>query len=174
MKNITLIRHGEVEARYQGAYNGWIDIDLSPKGAQDMKILGLSFSESDAIYCSDLKRCQNSLSFFKTKKQIISKELREKSWGENEGKTFDEIGIEYETFMQYIYALGGETLNIFEMRVKKIWEEIKSSEHKNITVLTHGGLIRMIYCLERDIDYEESFNIDVGFGSLHHFNFEGS
>ena len=171
MTSITLIRHGEVEVRYKDAYNGWIDIDLSPKGRLDMQTLGLSLEECDLLYCSDLKRCQNSLSHFKAKQTIISKKLREKSWGLNEGKTFDEIGIEYESFMQYIYALGGESLNSFEARVKEIWSEIKSSKEKNITVITHGGVIRMIYCLERGLNYEESFSIDVGFGSLHHFSF---
>ena len=36
---LLLIRHGEVEARYQGIFGGRIDMNLSPRGRQQAKIL---------------------------------------------------------------------------------------------------------------------------------------
>ena len=36
---LLLIRHGEVEARYQGIFGGRIDMNLSPRGKRQAKML---------------------------------------------------------------------------------------------------------------------------------------
>ncbi len=120
---ITLVRHGEVDEAYHRCYNGHNDISLSAKGVNEAKKLAtvLSHQHFDAIYSSDLRRCQE------TTKQLLStvipakagihqsqltsnadslipafagmtamdvvytEALREKSWGKHEGMTFDAI-----------------------------------------------------------------------------------
>ena len=60
---ITLVRHGEVEKAYQHCYNGHNDIGLSKRGRNEAEKLALFFKEIEfnAVYCSDLKRCRETL-----------------------------------------------------------------------------------------------------------------
>src|ERR1035441_6035921 len=60
---LLLIRHGEVEARYQGIFGGRIDMNLSPRGKRQAKVLAnyLRGKTIDAIYASPMKRVQQTL-----------------------------------------------------------------------------------------------------------------
>jgi len=78
---ITLVRHGEVEEKYIGCYNGHIDIGLSAKGYEDAKKLNEYFNENDfdAIFCSNLIRTKETLKqFIKSDNVIYTKELHSK------------------------------------------------------------------------------------------------
>src|SRR5512137_1878921 len=61
---LYLIRHAEVEARYQGVFGGRIDMELSPRGHQQAAALAgyLKHKTFDAIYASPMKRVQQTLS----------------------------------------------------------------------------------------------------------------
>ena len=60
---ITLVRHGEVEEAYHRCYNGHNDIALSAKGREEAQALALLLKEKtfDAVYSSDLRRCQETV-----------------------------------------------------------------------------------------------------------------
>src|SRR5579864_8168457 len=60
---LLLIRHGEVEARYQRLFGGRIDMNLSPRGKRQAKTLAnyLEAKTIDAIYASPMKRVQQTL-----------------------------------------------------------------------------------------------------------------
>src|SRR5580698_5859091 len=60
---LLLIRHGEVEASYQKKFGGWIDMNLSPNGRRQARILAeyLRSKTIDAIYASPMKRVQQTL-----------------------------------------------------------------------------------------------------------------
>ena len=60
---ITLVRHGEVEEAYHRCYNGHNDIALSAKGREEAQALALLLKEKtfDALYSSDLRRCQETV-----------------------------------------------------------------------------------------------------------------
>lgn len=91
---ITLVRHCEVDEKYLGCYNGHIDISLSDKGYIQAKDLAQKLKDEnfDAVYCSDLLRAKESLKYFKNlNNAVYTDQLREKSWGEDEGKTYDQI-----------------------------------------------------------------------------------
>ena len=121
---VTLIRHAEVEKRYQGCYNGVIDIALSDDGYKQAKKLceKLKSCEYDAIYCSDLIRSKETLNQLNISQNIIyTDKLREKSWGRHEGLSYDEIvkkeGVEYIDFLQWISLLDGERISDY---IKKV------------------------------------------------------
>lgn len=61
---LLLIRHGEVESRYQGIFGGRIDMNLSPRGRKQAGILAGYLQEKtiDAIYASPMRRVQQTLS----------------------------------------------------------------------------------------------------------------
>jgi broad specificity phosphatase PhoE len=170
---ITLVRHAEVEEKYIGCYNGHIDIGLSKKGYADAKELKKHFkaSEFDAIFCSDLKRAKETLKeFIKNDDVIYSKELREKSWGDYEGMSFDKItsntNLTYENFKQWTDALGGEPIEEFISRVKKFFfEYLPTLKKENILVVTHSGIIKIFLHLLKNISLEEAFSISVPYTS---------
>ncbi|EQB39112.1 hypothetical protein M947_08095 [Sulfurimonas hongkongensis] len=169
---ITLVRHAEVEEKYIGCYNGHIDIGLSSKGYADAKELEKHFkaSEFDAIYCSDLKRAKETLKeFIKGDNAIYTKELREKSWGEYEGMSFDEIStnLKYINFKQWTDALGGEPIEEFISRVEKFFfEYLPALKKENVLVVTHSGVIKTFLHLLKGISLEEAFCLCVPYASF--------
>jgi len=169
---ITLVRHAEVEETYIGKYNGHIDIGLSKRGEEQAKALSakLKSEKYDKIYCSDLRRARETLSAFSFSiKPIFTKDLREKSWGRHEGKSFEEIeaeGIKYENFTQWVEALDGERVEEFEKRVVKFFKSIESSD-ENILILTHAGVIKVIQAFYQSSTLEDAFMQSLGYGEFY-------
>lgn len=162
---ITLIRHAEVDEAYHKCYNGHIDIELSSKGKKEAKELANHFFdiEFNAIFCSDLKRCKQTLaSFDLTVKPVYTAQLREKSWGKHEGKTFDDIiqneSFCYENFEQWINALDGEEYSSYITRVKDFFTGfLPSCSSGKVLVMTHAGVIRVLMHILQGISLEEAF-----------------
>ena len=169
---ITLVRHSEVIKEYQGKYNGHIDISLSDKGRSDAKELAnkLQNIKFDKIYCSDLLRAKETLEAFEyTITPIYTKDLREKSWGQHEGKSFEEIqseGIEYKNFEQWISALDGEEFITYKERLQNyFYKTILKQDCENILVITHSGVIKTILSIVKNITLEEAFSSNLDYSS---------
>jgi len=176
---ITLVRHAEVIEEYIGKYNGHIDIPISKNGKKQAKALGekLSPIKFDKIYCSDLLRAKQTLELFEFDQEVIySNQLREKSWGEDEGKSFDDIiseGREYKNFEQWINELDGETINKYTKRVEKYFNNtILNTKDKNILIVTHSGLIKTFIKIINNSSIKESFSINIPYNSFITFNKE--
>jgi len=163
---ITLVRHAEVEEAYHKRYNGHIDISLSSKGKDEAKQLAEYFKDKsfDAIFCSDLKRCKQTLDAFDLKgvHPVYTQALREKFWGKHEGKSFDEIiqseTFNYENFEQWINALDGEDYSSYIKRVETFFKGfLLESSSGNVLVMTHAGIIRVLIHILNNISLEEAF-----------------
>lgn len=171
---LTLVRHTEVEERYQNCYNGHNEIGLSKKGYMQAKELAkkLDILEFDAVFCSDLKRAKETLQHsLHVENAIFTDKLREKSWGVHEGLSFDEIiaqgEIEYINFLQWIGSLDGEPYKEYIKRVSEFFLEFLPSLNKeSVLVITHAGVIRVLLCIINNITLEEAFAIKVENGSL--------
>ena len=166
---ITLVRHGEVQEAYQQCYNGHNDIFLSAQGIGDAKKVGNLFQQQhfDAIYSSDLRRCQESTQHLITPSShpsvIYTPKLREKSWGRHEGMRFDDIvkrdGLLYEDFEQWIKALDGEDYGAYIARIKHFFTvELPQTKANTVLVITHAGVIRVLMHLLQNISLEEAFS----------------
>jgi len=166
---LTLVRHAEVEEKYQGCYNGHNEIDLSKNGHIQAKELCeiLDFLKFDRVFCSDTFRTKETLKHsLHVDKTIYTKELREKSWGKHEGMSFDEIisqdEIKYENFLQWIKALDGENHQEYIERIRKFFlEYLISLDEENILVVTHSGVIRVLMSIVHDISLQEAFSIKI-------------
>lgn len=170
--NIMLVRHAEVLESYIGKYNGHIDIPLSKHGKEQAQKLAQRFKNEnfDAIYCSDLLRARQTLEpFIRNTEVIFTSELREKSWGIHEGKSFEEIeasGIIYENFNQWIDALDGESIDLYSQRVKEYFSStILQSKKKNILVITHAGFIKILLTHIQNISIEDTFTTKLPYAS---------
>jgi len=162
---ITLVRHAEIIPEYVGKYYGHLDMPLSDHGHKQAKTLAkkLQNRDFDKIYCSDLQRAVQTLKAFKFEEKIVyTRELREKSWGKHEGKSFQEIeasGIKYENFEQWINALDGESMEEYTQGVKNyFYNTIRDSKAHNVLVITHLGVIKTFMSLYENISLQEAFN----------------
>jgi len=168
MKNIIFVRHSEVIKPYQHCYNGHLDIPLSPKGKMDAKNLAQELEQFsfDIAFCSDLVRAKETLQAFNIQcSTIYTKALREKSWGENEGLSFQQItkkGIMYHNFEQWIDALGGENQHEFSKKLIQYFKKtILKSQGNTILIVTHAGVIYTLLSYINQITLEEAFNIQI-------------
>ena len=172
--NLTLVRHAQVDEKYQGCYNGHNEIGLSNEGVSQAKKLckKLDLLKFDAIFCSDTFRAKETIKHYKYKENIeYTKVLREKSWGRHEGMSFDEItsseDIKYENFLQWINALDGEDYQLYIQRVEKFFFEfLPSLEKENILILTHAGVIRVLLSIIHKIPLQDVFSVKISHGEL--------
>ncbi len=168
---ITLLRHCAVEHKYDGCYNGHIDISLSAEGLEHAQSLASEFREFhfNAIFCSDLKRAKETLEALKLLTEPdYTPLLREKSWGEHEGLSFEEINqtIPYENFTQWLEVLGGESVENFKERVKLFFfKELAQHKVDHVLVVTHAGVIKTLLSLINNITLEQSFSTPFGYGN---------
>lgn len=170
---LILVRHCEVIEEFQGKYNGHIDIPLSMQGLQSAKALGekLQSYSFDAIYCSDLLRCRQTLEQLNPSIDATFTELlREKSWGKHEGMSFEEIeasGVKYTTFSQWIEQLDGESVSHFTARVQQFFfEELQQQEFETVLIITHSGVIKTLLGLTQKLNLEESFSKVLPYSSI--------
>src|ERR1035438_9507702 len=93
---LLLIRHGEVEARYQGIFGGRIGMNLSPRGRRQASVLAryLRGKTIDAIYASPMRRVQQTLApTLKNNglEQTIFPGLREIDFGDWTGLNWENV-----------------------------------------------------------------------------------
>ena len=171
---LILIRHAETEWNKESKYQGHQDIKLNEKGKIQSVKLGNypSLKEIDIIYCSDLKRAYNTaLAVNKFHNVCIRQEsgLREINFGEWEGMTYSDVEKEYPDLLHNWIddpattdPPGGEKLHDFMDRIVATFREIiKENREQNITVVTHGGVIKLYltYLLQMPLTNQWQFNI---------------
>ena len=164
---ITLVRHGEIDNDYLGCYNGHIDIALSEKGLQEAALVAKQFKYTrfDAVYSSDLIRSRQTLHPFSLNiEPHFTEELREKSWGKHEGMNFDAIttrdGLAYRHFEQWINALDGEPYDAYIARIRRFFLEfLPSQPYDSVLVITHAGVIRVLYAIILELSLEKAFGL---------------
>jgi len=178
---LTLVRHTSVDENFKNCYNGHNDIGLSSEGKEEAKKLATYFEgkKFDAIFCSDLPRAKETLSYFEQKNVTFTKLLREKSWGRHEGMKFDEIiaseDFTYENFLQWINALDGEDYALYIKRVEMFFlDYLPLLQKEDILIMTHAGVIRVLYSIVQNISLEEAFSINFSCGCFVEFDAENS
>jgi len=178
---ITLIRHAEVEKKFKGRYIGHTNAELSQHGVADSINFSNYFiqnhqhSDFDAIFCSDLIRCKQTLKpIMKNLKSELPPQytdiLREKSWGRHEGLSYKEIcqaeNVCYKNFEQWLNILDGEKNAEFIQRINNFIERLINNELKNILIITHAGVIHTFIHLLSKLSFEDSFYIKIPYASF--------
>lgn len=178
---LYLVRHGETEGSEVKRYKGSIDVPLSEKGIEQMeqvaKYLNRSYktySGLKAVYCSPLIRALKSAEIVAEPhglKPIVIPDLRERSFGIWEGMSFNEIKDKYpEEFeawagnpLKYSPVGGESTLEVRDrviIGLNKILNDHNSQGARNIAIVAHGGVNRIILCHIMGIPLENIFRIE--------------
>lgn len=173
---IYFIRHGKEEEGFRG---GWSQRGLEDEGKKQAQILAEYLHENKErfkftrIISSDLNRAKET-SFYIAKKFEMEVELN-KEWREyNNGIMAGMPNEEAETAFPGLYfnTLGmeerypeGESPREFLNRIEKLFYKLGdevSTNSEDILVVTHGGVINIIYHLIKKIEWN---NRNKGFKS---------
>lgn len=176
---LLLIRHAEVEVRYQRLFGGRIDMNLSPRGQRMARTLAkyLRSKSIDAVYASPMKRVQQTLApnvrnGFPAQK--ILADLREIDFGDWTGLGWqavsDRFGFEVHHWLDQIEHHGvpnGESGQVFRARVEPCVRQIVSSHPgQNVAVFCHGGVIRMILSILVDLPLPKTNSFEIEYASI--------
>ena len=152
---LILVRHGETEENIVGIIQGQsIHGNLSEKGINQVKIVSekLKPVKINVILTSDLKRALDTVEiiavFHPETKIILTKDLRERNWGEFEGKkkadlNWPELKEKYQKGSEK--PENGENFYEFYNRVNEFFKKIKKDyPDKTILVVSHKNFIRTL------------------------------
>ena len=181
MSNTTLhlIRHAEVEARYQGVFGGTIDMNLSPRGHEQSSALA-SYLETvsfDAIFASPMKRVQQTMSPVLKQRRptpIILPKLYEVDFGDWTGLTFEEVKQKFgRSAYEWLHLLdegtipNAESVAVYRARIELCLQEIlRQSDGNTVAVFCHGGVIRMLLSLMLNLPFAEMDRFEVEYTSI--------
>jgi broad specificity phosphatase PhoE len=154
---LLLIRHAEVEARYQGVFGGRIDMGLSPRGHQQAAAVAKYLYQRplSAIYASPMKRVQQTLAPVLVNgapKPVILPDLREVDFGDWTGLAWGEVhakfGISAFAWLEQLECDGianAESAETLQDRVEPCLRQILSDHGgQQVAIVCHGGIIRIL------------------------------
>jgi len=180
--NSYFVRHGQSESNKSHTVTGWIDSPLTNQGVKETRRITNSIPlDISTIYSSDLIRCKQTthlLNKHLSAPIIYDSRLRERNFGSLQGKTWEQIqeetGLDLKTVdtnQRYDYRhFGGESSEDVKNRIIGFVDDIEIAEKgKNVLVITHGGVIRILYYILKDQIHERIQN-----ASIHEFEFLSS
>ncbi len=162
------MRHGQTDHNKQGILQGHLDTSLNDRGrAQVLEALQtLKTHEFDLVITSPLKRARESAGIVAREIEAplqVNPRLRERTFGELDGRPFKEIMALYPDFWEIIrtdtgrVTPGCETLEEVESRLKEFLREVRDlGLRKKILVVSHGATGRILHKLiNRDENFHE-------------------
>ena len=154
-----------------------IDSSISEEGKEQIdKITNyLKDFDIDKIYTTTSSRTKDTVKKLSELKsiEIIEKEsLKEISFGDFEGLTFDEIKDKYpkefqdmiEKGYEYKYPNGESLIDSYNRVCIELDNIISNNDNRTILICSHGGTIRNIitYLISNSYKYHWNFKIDNG------------
>jgi broad specificity phosphatase PhoE/predicted nucleotidyltransferase component of viral defense system len=170
---IDLVRHGEDQ---QDRVGGWSDNHLTLKGMNEVeKLLGSLSSAYDLFISSDLNRAKETADIISKKVTTsccFNPDFRETNNGELANisrKVFNEKypALHYSSLKMDERYPGGESPKEFFLRVSTAFMKmIDENRNKKILLVTHGGVINVIFCLLNGFPYTNQIKIAPSTGTL--------
>jgi len=150
--SLYFIRHGQTCYNSKGVFNGETNERLNRAGRKQARKAGKFFLDKniDIVYCSPLKRTRQTLKLLKLDKKIpvvYDARLVERRVGKLAGVQIDKDNLPNLYLNRYCKEKieGLETFDDVMKRVHETIEDIKRCERKNVLVVGHGFVGRMIY-----------------------------
>ena len=164
---IIAIRHGETAWNADTRIQGQLDIPLNDVGRYQAARLAQALCDEPiaAIYASDLSRAWETAQYVARALGtgvIEDKGLRERGFGEFEGKTFAEIEVlSPEQSLRWrkrdpgFAPAGGESLIVLRKRVLDAAEQL-AARHPGelIALVAHGGVMDVLYRAATRLDIQ--------------------
>ena len=170
---ILFVRHGKDSAQHRG---GWSQLDLLPEGKREAETLANYLAQHKENYhftkviTSDLKRAETTAMILAEKLQLPLekvRDLRETNNGDLAGMLNSEADqkfphIYFRSLAMDEHYPNGESPREFYQRIKtwfqRFLQENNDSDETQI-VVTHGGVINIIYHLVNQIEWTNKSNL---------------
>lgn len=150
--NIALIRHGKTPSNIRGAFTGSKDDPLAREGADELATR--RYPEAELVFSSPMRRCvETSGIIYPGLDIIIVDGLRERNFGDFEGKTHAEIialpgyenwGMTEESMVfpnsEDYWDFSARCCRAFQETV----EQARASGAKSAAIVCHGGVIMAV------------------------------
>jgi broad specificity phosphatase PhoE len=179
LTRLLLVRHAEVETRYHRIFGGKIDMNLSPRGDEQARLLAkfLHTKKLEALYASPMKRVQQTLAPFLQNgapPQTIVPNLREVDFGDWTGlnweqvcKQFNLLTHEWLDHIERGVMPNGENGPQFRARVEPCLRKIiKDHPGQIVGIACHGGVIRMILAILLEIPLSQTNMFEIEYASM--------
>jgi len=176
---LVLVRHGQSQWNLENRFTGWVDVSITPLGAQEAhragkELRGITF---DVAYTSELKRAQETLAILleelgqKDLKVFKDKALNERHYGYLQGLDKAETAKKYGDAQVHIWRRsfdvkppGGEslkdtadrTLPYFKMEILP-----KAQAGQNVLVSAHGNSLRAIVMELEKLTPEQIMKVNI-------------
>ena len=148
---LYVVRHGETIENANNCLVGRLYTSLTEKGINQAKQVSEYFKDKniDLIVSSPLDRCKKTAEIISQNKIpiIYSDSLLGRDHCEFTGKPRDSIDFdEYWNYNKNIQYKKAESVRQLYDRVAKLIEELKMTyKDKNIIIVTHSGIMRVLY-----------------------------
>ena len=164
---IIAIRHGETAWNVDTRIQGHLDIALNDTGHWQARQVARALADEPlaAVYTSDLQRAHataQAIAQASGAPLVAEPGLRERSFGELEGRTFAEIEAELPEQARrwrqrdpHFAPEGGETLVQLRERIAATTHRLAAQHTEQLIVLVaHGGVLDMLYRLATGLDLQ--------------------
>lgn len=187
MLTLSFLRHGETKLLAKGhVLRGQLDDPLTDKGHEQMDTAfdtHLSIYNWQAIISSPLSRCAEIAGQKSTQYKLpllLLDELGEMNFGDWEGKftaeLFEQFPNELATWWQSPTEFtppNGESIDAFAKRIDtaliKIEQFAKANQYDKLCIISHGGVIKYLYCKAQMLSLDEILKQPAELGEFHTF-----
>ena len=176
---VLLIRHAAVDGVERQLLVGASDVPAGSQGLRELVRLApvLEGFRPDAWYCSPQLRVRQTMARLEELckmggKPVMDERLREIDFGRWEMKSFAEIaGAEPELiagWTEYTHFVfpEGEAVAAFCVRAAAVLADLRASGHREVAVVTHGGIIRTLICLALGLSPKQYLLFDARPGTM--------
>jgi probable phosphoglycerate mutase len=164
---IIAVRHGETAWNVDTRIQGHLDIALNDTGHWQARQVARALADEPlaAVYSSDLQRAHataQAIAQASGAPLVAEPGLRERRFGELEGRTFAEIEAELPEQARrwrqrdpHFAPAGGETLVQLRERIAATTHRLAAQHTEQLIVLVaHGGVLDMLYRLATGLDLQ--------------------
>lgn len=183
MKRIITIQHTQSVHHTNGMIGSWTDWDLTNLGKEQANNIGIKLKEElskDSVYVmysSDLKRAKQTAEIVGKHlnlEPIINEALRERNLGSAVGKSVQwlrENQTAWEKTIDDRCVPDAESRRETWKRLEPFYNDIVSSEDKNIIIVSHGDTLSIFNAMWLGLKPDDLNNCDLfGFaGGVSHF-----
>jgi alpha-ribazole phosphatase len=176
---LLLVRHGEITTSREWRYVGHLDVDLTETGMRQMKRIGerLKNERVDVLLSSDLQRTRKGAEIIGAIIDVTPQPnaaFREINLGEWEGLTRDEIVAQFpadfeersQNLPNFRIRKGESFADLQDRVIKQIEIVLEKYKGKNIALIAHGGVNRVIITHVLGMELSNLTRIAQAYGCL--------
>jgi broad specificity phosphatase PhoE len=171
MTELILARHGETAWNAENVFRGRADVDLDRVGLKQAELLGkyLSNWELEAIYSSPLRRALDTANMVARYQKVavrVAEGLTDFDYGEWQSlpeqevkKLYPALHNEWHSNPHKVRTPGGESLEDVRRRAVEVVDGILSRDHRNVLLVSHRVVIKVLICYLLGLDNSCFWNI---------------